>query len=102
MNIEKLSGIVVYTIHDKDELREALRNALVEQMHAEYLDESTYGVPINGCITSEVVCNLGNFCKSAEAKAGVKFDSSDFVTLYYPNLFTSPKNEAFIKRVIIV
>lgn len=54
METNKLSGIVVYTIHNNSTLRDALREALKLKMQAYEIDESTYGVPIPGILLEQV------------------------------------------------
>lgn len=102
MNTDKLSGIVVYTIYDNDDLRNALCNALKDNMRAEYLDDSTYGIAIRGQLTKDILESLKNICKKAEETTKTRFGNKDFVVLYriaYPN---ETGDECCIKRTRII
>ena len=102
MIADTFSGIVVYTIHNNDKLRFALHDAIIEQMHAIPLDESTYGIPIQGNLRNTVIDNLKSLCKSAESESDEIFCSSDFVKLYYPTYREETGKESSIKQVTII
>ena len=102
MNTDTFSGIVVYTIHDNDKLRAALRNAITEQMNAIPLDESTYGISIQGDLRNTVIDKIKTSCESAELESNEDFCSSDFVKLYYPTYREETGKESYIKQVTII
>ena len=95
MNTDKLSGIVVYTIHDND-LRNEFHNALIK-IGAEFLDQSTYGIAIQGENRKEVVKQLKDICTIDETK----WNKEDFVRLYWPTFKEETDDDRFIKQTII-
>ena len=99
MNTDKLSGIVVYTIHDNDDLRNEFHNALINK-GAEFLDESTYGIPIQGEI--DAINLLISICNTAQKNTKSTFGKDDFVTLYRPTYYENTDKGRFIKQVRII
>jgi hypothetical protein len=100
MNTDKLSGIVVYTIHD-DNLRNKFREALID-INAEYLDDSTYGVPIQGMLRNDTIEKLKCVCGKAEKDTDGIFGKDDFVTLYWPTYKKESGEERYIKQTRII
>ena len=101
MDTDKLSGIVVYTIHDNDSLRNALREALKEKLQAEELDESTYGIPIAGDMRNTIKLKLESICKEVEKDQNCPFSFKDTIRLYWPTYPEESGKERFIKQVQI-
>ena len=101
MNTDKLSGIVVYTIHDNDDLRDEFRTALIS-IGAEFLDESTYGLPIQGMPREDTINRLKAICKTAEEKSKAIFSKNDFVALYWPTYYWESGDDRYIKQTIII
>lgn len=100
MNTDKLSGIVVYTIHN-DDLRNKFREALIE-IEAGYLDDSTYGIPIQGMLRNEALEKLERACEKAEKDSDEKFGNDDFVTLYWPTYKKETGEKRYIKQTRII
>ena len=101
METNKLSGIVVYTIHNNPTLREALREALKLKMQAYEIDESTYGVPISS-ILREQVKNLKKICEDVEKELKKDYQDNDFVSLYVPTYKEESGEDRYIKRLKII
>lgn len=101
MNTEKLSGIVVYTIHDNDVLRNELRNGF-KNLGAESLDESTYGIPINGELRAEVINRMKVICETAKENTNSSFCDNDFVTLYWPTNKEESGDDRYLKQTPII
>lgn len=102
MDTNKLSGIVVYTIHENDLLRDALRKGITENFGGEFLDESTYGIPIHGAIRNDIVQSLKNICNKACNDSNSVFLENDFVCLYYPSNPEESGDNRYIRQVYIV
>ncbi len=102
METNKLSGIVVYTIHNNPTLRDALRNTLVEKMEAEFLDESTYGVPIASKLRNQTKQNLIKICHDVEKETKSNYLEDDSVSLYWPTYKEESGDDRYIERVIII
>lgn len=92
---------MVYTIHDNDVLRDELRNGF-KNIGAESLDESTYGVPINGDTRSNTIEQLKSICETAVNEAKTSFSENDFVTLYWPTYKDETGNDRYIKQTPII
>ena len=101
MNTNKLSGIVVYTIHDNDELRNELRNAF-KNIGAESLDESTYGIPIKGEPREDTIKRLKAICKTAKKNTNSSYGENDFVTLYWPTYKEESGDDRYLKQTPII
>ena len=101
METNKLSGIVVYTIHDNSTLRDALREALKLKMGADEIDESTYGMPIPG-ILREQEKNLKKTCEDVAKEMKCNYLDNDFVSLYVPTYKEESGENRYIKRVKII
>lgn len=101
METNKLSGIVVYTIHDNPTLRDAIREALKLKMQAYEIDESTYGVPIPG-ILLEQVKKLKKICEDVAKEVKNNYRNNDYVSLYVPTYSEESGDNRYIKRVIII
>lgn len=99
MDTNKLSGIVVYTIHKNDTLREALRKGIEEKFKSESLDESTYGICIQGMLLDYVRKALNSICEKAKTESDSSFSEEDLVCLYYPN---SVGKERYIRQLYII
>lgn len=99
MDTNKLSGIVVYTVHKNDTLREALRKGIEEKFTSESLDESTYGICIQGLLLDEVKKTLNSICEKAETESDSTFLAEDIVCLYYP---TGVGKEHCIRQLYII
>ena len=100
MNKDKLSGIVVYTIHDNDALRNALCKALEDNLKAEFLDESTYGIAIQGEI--DAVDILNSICNTVQKNSNSTFGEKDFVSLYRPTYYENTDKNRYIRQTRII
>ncbi len=98
---DKLSGIVVYTIHDNDKLRDTLRDLIKAKYTATYLDESTYGIPIQSENRQKVIDELRELCDKACTKNNSKYSGNDSVCLYYPTFYENSRVNRYIKQVYI-
>ena len=101
MDTSKLSGIVVYTIHENTALRNNLRKELKDKMKADELNESTYGVAIQGQLRSEIINKLQEICKKASEGLEQSYSPEDFVCLYWVTTVEETKNERYIKEIKI-
>ncbi len=102
METDRLSGIVVYTIHDNDPLRDALKNGITEKCKGEPLDESTYGIPIQGAIRDKTVHDLKDICIEARKKSNSDFKEHDIVCLYFPTYPEESGDNRYIRQVYII
>ena len=100
MNTDKLSGIVVYTIQD-DNLRNEFRTALIT-IGAEPLDQSTYGIPIQGEPRVNTVNRLKAICETAKKMSKASFGGNDFVALYWPTYDWESGDDRYIKQTKII
>lgn len=102
METDRLSGIIVYTIHDNDSLRDALKNGIVEKYKEEQLDESTYGIPIQGITRDKAVQELKDICLEACKKSNSNFKDHDIVCLYFPTYPEESGDNRYIRQVYII
>lgn len=98
---DKLSGIVVYTIHNNDTLRDTLRELIKGKYTAIYIDESTYGIPIQSENKKNVVKELKELSKKACKETDSKYSDNDSVCLYYPTFYENSRVNRYIKQVYI-
>ena len=102
MDTNKLSGIVVYTIHGNDALRDAIRAGIQEKFTSKPLDESTYGISIQDKIRDDVKITLTSICEKAKGESKSEFLNDDFVCLYHPTFKEESGDNRYIKQVYIV
>lgn len=104
MDSNKLSGIVVYTIHENDSLRDALREGIknAKNFKTKPLDESTYGIYIKGRLPDAIFKELETICENAKKESKLGFSNSDLVCLYYLAYSEESKKESYIKQKYVI
>ena len=71
-------------------------------IEAEYLDDSTYGISIQGMLRNDTIEKLKCACGKAEKDSGGNYGKDDFVTHYWPTYKKESGEERYIKQTRII